>query len=199
MGSPLTTHPIMTKNILLVDDDPQFNQLLADIFAHTNYKLITADDPKKALAILEKQTIELVVTDYRMPGLDGIAFMEEARAIRPQLIFIMISAFLDPATARSLINAGIGGVFTKPLNVFALLKCAVSLLEGHENYNAPAHHESSQTPKPNSLKTRLENFRKDYEQAVYILCSKDAQAAAQALAIPATSACFELNECTKTS
>ncbi|HQU08858.1 MAG TPA: response regulator, partial [Opitutales bacterium] len=153
-----------TQTILLVDDDPQFNQLLADIFADTTYELVTANDPKKALELLKSTQIQLVITDYKMPGLNGIAFMEAARTIRPQLIFIMISAFLDTATARELINAGIGGVFTKPLNVFALLKCAVSLLEEHTSsqpptqlHNAPALKANMHPTSPRRMKPTRES------------------------------------------
>jgi len=88
------------------------------------------------LACLEKHEIALMVTDQRMPGKSGLQLIAEVQNLLPLLPIIMVSGYLESETVRDLIRQGIGGVFSKPLNIFALLKKTEELLA--QRVEAPA-------------------------------------------------------------
>lgn len=120
----------MTKKILILDDDIDFNNLLTSIFskAKKNYQITSCQDPKDAIKLIEKNSIDLVVTDQRMPNLTGFEFAQVLKKAKPSLPIIMVSGFLDSETIRQLINIGVDGIFLKPLNVFSLLERTAQLL-----------------------------------------------------------------------
>ncbi len=117
------------KTILVLDDEPGFNTLLQELFKSTPHEVLAEQDPLSALSLLKRKRIDLVVTDQKMPGLTGAEFIRQARTNRPDLRFIMISGQLDGVIAREMIDEGIGGIFMKPVDIRALLNCAISLLD----------------------------------------------------------------------
>jgi CheY-like chemotaxis protein len=126
----MSTVPQSSKTVLVLDDEPSFNLLLQELFGTTPYSVIAESDPLKALNIVQERKIDLVVTDHQMPGLTGAEFIHKARSYRPDLLFIMVSGCLDASVTREMIDAGIGGIFLKPVDMKGLLRCADSLLEG---------------------------------------------------------------------
>lgn len=119
----------MPTQVLILDDDDDFNTLLTDVFSHAGYEVTSLQSPLQALDIFHSRTFDLIVTDQRMPGLTGAEFVRRVRKIRPLLPIIMVSGFLDNETVRDLIKLGVDGVFSKPVNIFHLLKKAGQLLE----------------------------------------------------------------------
>jgi len=122
----------MAKNILILDDDADFNNLLTDIFTQADYKVTSERDPETAIEVFQKVHFDLVVTDQKMPGLTGEEFIREIKRFRKDIPVIMVSGYLDNDTIRNLIREGVGGVFLKPLNVFSLLKRTTALIEESE-------------------------------------------------------------------
>jgi diguanylate cyclase (GGDEF)-like protein len=93
--------------ILFVDDEPGVLELLRRTFpAKDGYEALTAPDGAAALAILRSRTVDLLVTDQRMPGMTGIELVEAARAIDPELCAILLTAFTDPRDLVDAINRG---------------------------------------------------------------------------------------------
>lgn len=126
----------MGKNILILDDDVDFNSLLTDIFTQANYDVFSEQNPEQALEIFKSEEFDLVVTDQKMPNLSGAEFMRKIKSIRSDVPVIMVSGYLDNETIRDLIKEGVGGVFLKPLNVFSLLKRTSELIEESESEKA---------------------------------------------------------------
>ena len=122
----------MSKKILILDDDVDFNTLLTDVFTQAEYDVISAHDPQKALSLIQEEPVDVIVTDQRMPNLSGVEFFREIRSIHENLPIIMVSGYLDSETTRDLINSGVNGIFLKPLNIFSLLKRTTELLESSE-------------------------------------------------------------------
>lgn len=123
----------MSKSILILDDDVDFNSLLTDIFTQANYEVFSEQDPERALVLFSQRAFDLVVTDQKMPNLSGAEFMRKIKDIRGDVPVIMVSGYLDNDTIRELIKEGVGGVFLKPLNVFSLLKRTAELIEESGN------------------------------------------------------------------
>jgi DNA-binding NtrC family response regulator len=120
----------------LVDDEPDILESLGDLFAAAlpDTKVVTAPSGDEALAILGKQPIDLIVSDFKMPGMNGLQFLEKARVMAPQVPRIMMTAFPDLDIAIAAINdARIETFFTKPLDPDRILAVVGQLLEGRRS------------------------------------------------------------------
>lgn len=101
--------------ILVVDDEEGFSLLLAEILGDEGYRVRTASSPDGGLKALERAEADLVITDLRMPGMDGISFMETARERFPGTDFIMITAHGTIESAVNAMKLGALDYITKPL------------------------------------------------------------------------------------
>ena len=141
----------MAKTILIVDDDPDFCSLLAEVFKKQPYRTITQESSGEALELIKAGDIDLVITDERMPEMSGCDLFRESQNFASTPPFIIVSAYLDSETVRNFINQGVGGFFIKPLNVFGLLKCSQDILR-----NTPKEEEEQSAP---SLEENPLNFQ----------------------------------------
>lgn len=120
----------MNRNVLIVDDDQEFTALLRGVFEQAGYKVHSAFDAEQGFSLIQNESIDLLVTDQRLPGgMSGSELIEKLRSVNSQLPVIMVSGFLNDDSIRDLIRNGVQGVFIKPLNIFSLLKKASEILE----------------------------------------------------------------------
>lgn len=84
----------MQATCLYVDDDPTQLSLMAKTLCH-EYHVLTASSPARALEILKENNAHVIMVDYMMPEMTGIDLIEKAREIRPEAIFVVISAYSD--------------------------------------------------------------------------------------------------------
>lgn len=108
--------------MLLVDDEEFFLRSVADGFAAhpTKVKVLTAPNGRVALDILQKTPVDLVVTDLKMPELDGFALVAELSKTRPALPIIVMTAFGTPELEARLERGGITQCLDKPVDFPAL-------------------------------------------------------------------------------
>lgn len=121
----------LQKKILVVDDEVGFNHLLQELFETTEHKILSANDAEEALQILRNEKVDLVVTDYQMPRVNGLDFIQKAKAITPDARYILVSGRLNSSATRLALEGGVGGIFLKPVAMEALLSCANYLLKSH--------------------------------------------------------------------
>ncbi len=118
--------------ILVIDDDPQINQLLQDVLEFEGYKVITAERATEGLYHLETTAIDLVITDVIMPDKEGLETIREMRQRYPQTKILAISGGLSKGGVDVLDIAkrlGANRVLSKPFVVQDLLQSVRMLLE----------------------------------------------------------------------
>ena len=112
------TLPIIGKvprsRLLIVDDDPGMRENLAELFESQGFDVQTAAGTPEALEIIEGNEVDLLLTDYKMPGPTGIELIEQARRRRPRLRAILMTAFGDSYTEAEGIRRGAVGYLKKP-------------------------------------------------------------------------------------
>lgn len=105
--------PIST--ILLVDDEANILSSLRRLFRSEGFQTLTAESGKAGLEILEKHTVDLVISDMRMPEMDGARFLEHVRSQWPETIRILLTGYADVTAIMQAINRGeIYRYLTKP-------------------------------------------------------------------------------------
>src|SRR5437763_9647004 len=97
-----------THRVLVVDDEPDMVENCARILGRAGYQCLTATDPRHALGLVESERPDLLLTDLKMPGMDGIELLRRAREVDPALPVILITAF---ATIESAVAAITDGAF----------------------------------------------------------------------------------------
>lgn len=105
--------------VLLVDDEVDIVESLAELIESMseNVRVLKARSGKEGLEILGRETVDIIVTDYKMPGMSGLEFLAEARRIAPNVPRILITAFPDLELAVKAINQEhIENFLTKPLD-----------------------------------------------------------------------------------
>lgn len=112
----------MTRRILVVDDEPGMLEVCRDILAHLeDAEVCTEPGGLSALGRLEKERFDLVLSDIRMPGLDGVALLKRIKEIAPETLVIMLTAFPSVETAVAAMKLGAYDYLVKPFEPEALL------------------------------------------------------------------------------
>ncbi len=124
--------------ILIVDDEANAREALAELLADEGYETATASDGQKALPLLSSFAPQVVLTDLKMPGMDGVALLGRVKAQRPSAACIVMTAFGSIDTAVAAIKAGAENYLTKPLDMDA-----VSALVGRAMEKAELREEAS--------------------------------------------------------
>jgi len=115
--------------ILIVDDDRNTRESLKRGLGRAGYDVLTAEDGSRAVPLLQEREVDLLITDYKMPGIDGLRLASTAQVVRPHVAVIMISAFANVDTAVSAIKQGIFDVIEKPVKMRDVKKAAARALE----------------------------------------------------------------------
>ncbi len=104
-------------SILIVDDDPRQAQLLAEAVTRMGQQTQVCRSAEEALDLLKMQVFQLVITDLRMPGLDGLEFLRRLKELDPDTEVILVTAFASVGSAVEAIKLGAVDYFEKPVNL----------------------------------------------------------------------------------
>ena len=107
--------------ILIVDDEQSIRETLREILEYEGYEIEEAKDGEKAIALIKKFNYDAVLSDIKMPKLDGIEVLEKAKSIAPELPFIMISGHGTMETAIEATKKGAFDFINKPPDLNKLL------------------------------------------------------------------------------
>lgn len=117
------------RRILIVDDNALGLAARKSVLADLGHEIVTSNNPRTALEMCSQQDFDLIVTDYRMPGMDGIEFIQHVRASHPNMPIVLLSGFTD-ALGLTEASTGADSVIQKSSNeVSHLIRCVVRLLK----------------------------------------------------------------------
>lgn len=128
--------------VLVLDDDIDSVISLSHMLRSGGYRTAMATERQKALAMLSELPVQLVVSDLWMPDGDGLAFVQEARTIRPGIPAILVTAHGDWDTCMEALHDGVADYLTKPVQKLELLALVQRALE---DYPPAAHVSPSET------------------------------------------------------
>src|SRR5580693_7063968 len=114
--------------ILVVDDESSIRDLLAKTLALAEYDVDTAPDGRSALERMRLYPYDLLIADLKMPGIDGLAVVREAKRYKADLPVIIITGFSTESFAIEAVNLGVAGYLTKPFRVPQVLAAAAKAL-----------------------------------------------------------------------
>ncbi len=104
------------KQVLVVDDEPNLRKILAAQLSRDGYDVSTAEDGEQGLTFLRENHVDLVITDLKMPKVDGMTLLKEALRENPELPIVMITAHGTVDTAVEALKTGAFDYLTKPFD-----------------------------------------------------------------------------------
>lgn len=108
-------NPEMAASILVVDDEAASRESLADVLAEEGFATETATNGLAALTLIDESEFDLVITDLRMPEMDGLELLRELRTRRPQTLVLLMTAHASVETAVDALREGAHDYMIKPL------------------------------------------------------------------------------------
>jgi DNA-binding NtrC family response regulator len=104
-------------NILIVEDEPRMRRLLEISLSEDGHSVHTSGDAESGLLHLRKASVDLVVTDLKLPGMNGLEFLQEGKRLNPALPFIVMTAYGSVETAVDAMKAGASDYVLKPFTM----------------------------------------------------------------------------------
>jgi two-component system cell cycle sensor histidine kinase/response regulator CckA len=121
---PATGRP----RVLVVDDEASIRDLLAKTLALAEYDVDVSPDGRSALERMRMYPYDLLIADLKMPGMDGLTVIREAKRYKADLPVIIITGFSTESSAIEAVNLGVAGYLTKPFRVPQVLAAAARAL-----------------------------------------------------------------------
>ena len=122
----------MTASILVVDDEPAIQDIITWALSAEGYRVTTAGNGEEALARVESEEFDVIVTDIVMSGIDGLEVLERSRVLSPRAAVIVMTAYAALETAIAALRRGASDYLEKPFSVDLLKERVQRLLQYRE-------------------------------------------------------------------
>ena len=120
----------MPQRILVIDDELDMLMLLRMIIEdNTDFEVETTNNPSEALKLFTEKDYNLVISDLKMPGMDGIELFDELREIKPDIPVIIMTAYGSLETSEDAMKKGVADFITKPFRKDSILFTIRRVLE----------------------------------------------------------------------
>ena len=164
-------------NILIVEDDLKLNKLFSTVLNRNNYHTFSALDGIEALEILDKEHIDLIVSDIMMPNMDGYQLTKALREANYNLPILMITAKEDFKDKQKGFNIGIDDYMVKPINVNEMVLRVGALLRR-------AHIANTRKLEMGSTVLNYDSLTAEFNSSEYLLPQKEFQLLYKLLSYP---------------
>lgn len=172
---------MVKEKILIVDDEEGIRELLSDFFRTEGYLCDTAKDGEEALKKFRNNGYDLIISDIRMPVIDGLELLKNIKKVDDLTAVIMITAVKDLNTAIEALTEGASGYVIKPFNLREVLINVEKALEKRriiiENINYQKNLEAMVEKRTEELRVAMEEISITYEKTleafVYALDTRD--------------------------
>jgi two-component system response regulator PilR (NtrC family) len=111
--------------VLVVDDERSMRELLSIVLRRDGYEVLLADDGAAGLELLRRERVDILITDIRMPQMNGVDLLREAKRIAPDIVSIVMTAFATTETAVEALRLGAADYVTKSKDTAAELRVRV--------------------------------------------------------------------------
>ena len=122
-GPPATTQA--PARVLVVDDERSMRELLSIVLRRDGYDVLIAEDGAAAVELLKRERVDILITDIRMPQMNGVDLLREAKRIAPDIVSIVMTAFASTETAVEALRLGAADYVHKSPNAATELRLRV--------------------------------------------------------------------------
>ena len=126
---------LKNKKILLVDDDEWIRDSLTLYFDTEGCQMIAVETAEEGMELLKQQDYDIILLDYKLPGIDGLTFSREIQEIRPDAIKILITAYKNKKIVSEAVNVGIQDLIDKPFTIKTIEDSMLRLIQRNEKKN----------------------------------------------------------------
>jgi YesN/AraC family two-component response regulator len=119
----IETNPRVSEglDILIVDDEPYIRELLAELLSEHDHRSDTAENGEEALKKLQQKHFHVILTDIKMPRMDGFSLLRKARPLYPDSAFVVMTGFDRAYSAREALSLGAEEYLSKPFHTEQVL------------------------------------------------------------------------------
>lgn len=110
----------MDYTILVVEDEPVQLESLAGFLSKQGYRVVKASHPEQALQSIRNSAVDIVLSDFKMPGMSGVKLLEAIKAINPSIQVIIMTAYGTVESATDAMKLGAADYITKPIDLYRL-------------------------------------------------------------------------------
>ena len=126
---------LKNKKILLVDDDEWIRDSLTLYFDTEGCQMIAVETAEEGMELLKQQDYDIILLDYKLPGIDGLTFSREIQEICPDAIKILITAYKNRKVVSEALNVGIQDLIDKPFTIKTIEDSMLRLIQRNEKKN----------------------------------------------------------------
>ncbi len=134
------------KKILIIDDDPDIRVLLEGFLSKNGFETTSSGDGASALSIIKNHTYDLVISDFKLPDINGIELIQKAKIFCPDASYILITGYSDVKVAVNALKMGAYDYVTKPLYPDELLATVNKAIEENKTKNVDSRPSQKKRP-----------------------------------------------------
>ncbi|MFO0948318.1 MAG: response regulator [Planctomycetota bacterium] len=156
----------LDANVLIVDDEPFIRDIIRRWLAKEGYRCVTASSGPEVLELLDKEHFDLLISDIRMPGMNGVELLSAVKSRHADVAVIMVTAVDDRNTANRTLDLGAYGYIIKPFDENEVL---IQVSNALSRRSLTLASEAYEHMLENDVRERTEEIRRTQEEIVFRL------------------------------
>ena len=118
--------------LLLVEDDEMIRDALKMVFLKKGCKVKAYETAEDALVSMQTENYDVIISDFRLPGIDGLDFLTQAKEMQPSSVRTLVTAYRDYGLSKNAFKAGVHLFYEKPFSLKVISNALVELLDSRE-------------------------------------------------------------------